>query len=145
MSGMTESKQSGVGRWGRWIPDRVGDDMIKALCHSFERGNPVLINGGKMNNYYVYILASRRNGTLYIGVSNNLERRMYEHQYGLVPGFTEKYEVTKLVYFEHTELVESAIAREKQLKRWNRQWKIELIEKHNPEWKDLSEDWLIRE
>ena len=98
-----------------------------------------------MNNYYVYILASGRNGTLYIGVTNNLERRMYEHQHGMVPGFTKRYGVTKLVHFEQTELVESAIAREKQLKRWNRQWKIELIEKDNPEWRDLSEDWLIRE
>ena len=98
-----------------------------------------------MNSYYVYILANRRNGTLYIGVSKNLERRMYEHQHGLLPGFTEKYGVTRLVYFEHTELVEAAIAREKQLKRWNRQWKIELIEKDNPEWRDLSEDWLIRQ
>ena len=89
------------------------------------------------NHYYVYILASRRNGTLYIGVTNNLERRVSEHQQGLVEGFTKKYRVHHLVYYETTSDIEAALQREKQLKKWNRKWKLELIEKENPEWKDL--------
>ena len=87
--------------------------------------------------YYVYILASKKNGTLYIGVTSNLVKRIYEHKNELAEGFTKKYSVHKLVYFEITESVESAIAREKQLKKWNRAWKIRLIEKTNPEWLDL--------
>ena len=90
-----------------------------------------------MKSYYVYILASKRNGTLYIGVTNDLVRRVYEHKQGLVEGFTKKYNVHRLVFFEETNDVESAITKEKQMKKWNRQWKIELIEKNNPEWKDL--------
>ncbi len=93
-----------------------------------------------MKSYYVYILASKRNGTLYIGVTNDLIRRVYEHKQGLVEGFTKKYNVHQLVFFEETNDVESAITREKQMKKWNRQWKIELIEKQNPGWKDLYED-----
>ena len=91
-------------------------------------------------NYYVYILASKRNGTLYIGVTNNLERRMYEHKNHLVKGFTEKYNVHMLVYFEQTSNIEAALQREKQLKKWNRKWKLDLIESVNAEWKDLSKD-----
>lgn len=86
--------------------------------------------------YYVYILASE-SGVLYIGVTNNLTRRVYEHKHGLVDGFTKQYRVKKLVYYEETGNVMSAITKEKQLKKWNRQWKINLIEKLNPEWKDL--------
>ncbi|MEK7153390.1 MAG: GIY-YIG nuclease family protein [Patescibacteria group bacterium] len=92
------------------------------------------------DSYYVYILASRRNGTLYIGVTNNLERRIYEHKHHLVPGFTEKYYVDKLVYYEQTDNIHSAIQREKRLKHWNSGWKIILIERSNPEWKDLFEE-----
>ena len=92
--------------------------------------------------YYVYIPASRKNGMLYIGVTNNLEGRIYEHKYDLVKGFTEKYHVHKLVYFEETTDVSSAIRREKQLKKWNRAWKLALIEKDNLEWKDLSTNWI---
>jgi putative endonuclease len=87
--------------------------------------------------YYVYILASNKNGTLYIGVTSNLVKRIYEHKNELAEGFTKQYSVHNLVYFEITESVESAIAREKQLKKWNRAWKIRLIEKTNPEWRDL--------
>lgn len=94
-----------------------------------------------MKSYFVYILASARNGTLYIGVTNNLERRMYEHSHHLQPGFTDTYNVTRLVYFEETSSVEVAIAREKQLKNWRRAWKLELIEKENPEWRDLADDF----
>jgi putative endonuclease len=80
------------------------------------------------------------NGTLYIGVTNNLRRRVYEHKNGLIEGFTKKYNVNRLVYYEQTENIEGAIQREKRLKKWNRQWKIELIEQINPDWKDLFYD-----
>ena len=88
--------------------------------------------------YFVYIMASKQNGTLYIGVTNNLERRIYEHKHNLIKGFTSKYGVHRLVYFEESNDIQAALMREKQLKKWNRSWKIELIEKTNPEWKDLS-------
>ena len=90
--------------------------------------------------YYVYILASDRNGTLYTGVTNTLKRRIYEHKNGLVPGFTSRYKIHRLVYFESTSDIRSAIAREKKLKRWNRIWKLKLIEEENPEWKDLYDE-----
>jgi len=93
-----------------------------------------------MKNYFVYILASKKNGTLYIGVTNDLVRRIDEHKNNLADGFTKKYNVKNLVYYEHTESIESAIKREKQMKEWQRSWKIELIEKDNPGWKDLSLD-----
>ena len=88
--------------------------------------------------YYVYILASRKHGTLYIGVTNDLIRRAYEHKMKVVPGFTKKYGVDKLVYFEIYDDPSTAIAREKQLKRWHRDWKLDLIEDKNPTWVDLS-------
>lgn len=87
--------------------------------------------------YYVYILASQRNGTLYIGVTNDLKRRIWEHKHDLVKGFTREYGVHILLYFEQSEDIEQAILREKKLKRWKRKWKLELIEKQNPNWKDL--------
>ena len=92
-----------------------------------------------MKSYFVYIVASKRNGTLYIGVTNNLIKRVYEHRNNLVEGFTKKYSVHKLVYYEETNNINSAISREKQLKKWNRNWKLELIEKKNPNWQDLYE------
>ena len=87
--------------------------------------------------FYVYILASRIGGTLYIGVTNDLIRRVYEHRIGAVPGFTSKYGVYRLVYFEQFSDIENAIRREKRLKKWNRAWKIRLIEDVNPNWDDL--------
>ncbi len=87
--------------------------------------------------YHVYILASRRNGTLYVGVTNELARRVYEHKQGLVEGFTKRHGIRTLVYVESHNSVIEAIRREKRLKRWNRAWKIELIERDNPEWVDL--------
>jgi len=90
-----------------------------------------------MRQYYVYILASRRNGTLYIGVSNDLVRRIREHKEGLVEGFTKKYNVHRLVHFETYKGVRDAITREKRLKKWKRDWKIRLIEDTNPAWADL--------
>ena len=89
--------------------------------------------------YYVYILASKRNGTLYVGVTKDLVRRVYEHKHDLVEGFTRKYQVHDLVYFEQTEDVLAAITREKQIKKWNRAWKLDLIEKTNKDWRDLYE------
>ncbi|MBI4989400.1 MAG: GIY-YIG nuclease family protein [Rhodocyclales bacterium] len=90
----------------------------------------------------VYILASKRNGTLYIGVTSDLLKRVWEHKNNLVEGFTKKYAVHRLVYYEMLEDMESAIQREKQLKKWNRDWKIDLIEKDNPEWTDLHDSLI---
>ena len=92
--------------------------------------------------YYVYILASKRNGTLYVGVTNDLQRRLYEHKNNLVEGFTSRYNVHKLVYYEEVDDIQTALQREKQFKRWTRKWKIELIEKENPDWHDLANDWF---
>ena len=101
-------------------------------------GNP----RNKMKHFYVYILASKRNGTLYVGVTNNLLKRIYEHKNKLIDGFTKKYDIYKLVYYEKTNDIHSAISREKQLKKWNRDWKIQLIEKQNPTWQDLLKEWI---
>ncbi len=92
--------------------------------------------------YFVYIITNKPYGVLYIGVTGNLIRRVYEHKEGLLDGFTKKYHLKMLVYYEGTDYVLSAIQREKNLKHWIRQWKIELIEKMNPEWRDLYEDIL---
>ena len=88
----------------------------------------------------VYILASRRNGTLYTGVTSHLIGRIHEHREGVVPGFTSKYGVKHLAWFEHRATMEQAILREKRIKKWNRLWKIELIEKDNLGWRDLAQD-----
>jgi putative endonuclease len=90
-----------------------------------------------VRSYYVYILASRIGGTLYIGITNDLVRRVAEHRLKPVESFTKKYEVGRLVYFEQFDDAENAMRREKRLKRWNRAWKIRLIEEHNPNWDDL--------
>jgi len=92
-----------------------------------------------MNSYYVYILASRKNGTLYIGVTNDLVRRAYDHKSNVIQGFTEKYGVHNLVYYESYTDDRDALTREKRLKKWKRQWKINLIETKNPDWIDLYE------
>ena len=97
-------------------------------------------NGPAMKDRcYVYILASKRDGTLYTGVTNNLARRVWEHRQGLVEGFTKQYAVHRLVHCESFARPQDAIQREKRLKKWNRAWKIRLIESANPEWKDLYE------
>jgi putative endonuclease len=87
----------------------------------------------------VYILASKRNGTLYTGVTSDLPRRVWEHKNHLVDGFTKKYDVNRLVYFEAHANPTTAIEREKRLKKWHRKWKLDLIEKSNPDWTDLSD------
>ncbi len=95
-----------------------------------------------MKSYYVYILSSEFNGTLYIGVTNNLLKRVYQHKNDLVDGFTKKYQIHNLVYFEEYNDIQEAILREKQIKRWKRTWKINLIEKDNLNWKDLYKNLL---
>jgi len=90
------------------------------------------------NSYYVYILASKRNGTLYIGVTNDLARRLGEHRDGLLPGFTKKYRVATLVYYETFDDINAAIHREAQMKKYKREWKLSVIQKDNEEWSDLA-------
>ena len=96
---------------------------------------------GNYHQYYVYILSNKKNGTLYIGMTNDLERRMFEHKNKLIEGFTKNYGLNKLIYFEQFQYVSEAIKREKQLKNWNRDWKIDLIENENKNWNDLSFNW----
>lgn len=107
---------------------------------------PVLDTGTEssknMNGYSVYILASKRNGTIYVGFTSDLAQRVYAHKHDLVEGFTKKYGVHMLVYYETCGDHEGALQREKQIKEWKRQWKIELIEIFNPGWRDLYEDIL---
>ncbi len=93
-------------------------------------------------DYYIYIMASKRNGKIYIGVTSDLIKRVYEHKNDLTEGFTKKYQVHNLVYYDKTQDIQSAIKREKQIKRWNRKWKLELIEDKNPEWYDLYDEIL---
>ena len=98
-----------------------------------------------MNAYYIYIVASEKNGTIYIGITNDLERRVFEHKNEIIRGFTKKYKCKKLLYFEHYTEVEQAIAREKQLKNWHRDWKLNLIKIQNPNFIDLSIDWFRKD
>jgi putative endonuclease len=91
-------------------------------------------------NFWVYILANRRGGALYIGVTNDLVRRVFEHREGLVPGFTKRYGIKMLVHYERHDTAAAAIQREKNMKHWPREWKIDLILSMNPEWRDLYEE-----
>ena len=93
-----------------------------------------------MNEYYVYILASKQNGTLYVGITNDIVRRVFQHKNDEVGGFTANYGIHRLVWYESCLDVREAIAREKQLKKWNRKWKLALIEKSNPQWRDLYDE-----
>ncbi len=93
-----------------------------------------------MKTYYVYIITSK-SGTLYTGVTNNLERRIYEHKNKMVKGFSKKYNINRLVFYEETGDIDSAIAREKQIKSWRRSKKLDLVKSMNPTWTDLSENW----
>ncbi len=109
------------------------DKIIRyKVCHSSESWNPEI-----MKNYHIFILASARNGTLYIGITSDLVKRVYQHKNKILEGFTSKYGVDRLVYFEITNDANSALAKEKQLKALKRKWKLELIEKNNPNWEDL--------
>lgn len=95
-----------------------------------------------MRFFYVYMLSNKRNGTLYIGMTSDLIKRIYEHKSNLVDGFTKKYGVHRLVWYEVHSTARTAIQREKQIKKWERDWKLRLIEENNPEWKDLYENLL---
>src|SRR5258706_14211686 len=97
----------------------------------------------KQHRYFVYILASEQNGTLYIGVTNDLVRRVWEHKHNVADGFTKKYSIHKLVWYQETNDIEAAIEKEKQLKVWKRLWKLRLIEEMNPGWNDLYKEILI--
>ncbi len=94
-------------------------------------------------NFYIYILSSQRRGTLYVGVTSNLQQRIYEHKNSIVEGFTKKCKIHRLVYYEVIKDADTALLREKQLKKWNRAWKLRLIEEHNPQWADLYEELVI--
>ncbi len=107
------------------IPDSIRDPSYMGFCI--------------MKTYVVYILANKPQGTLYIGITSDLKRRIIEHRNGLCEGFTQEYNVKILVYIEQYQYVDRAITREKQLKNWLRQWKIDLVEERNPEWNDLYE------
>lgn len=96
--------------------------------------------GRKMRSFYVYIMASKRNGTLYTGSTSDLVRRVWEHKNNLIPGFTSRYKIHLLVYYEMHELYVEAARREKRFKNWPRQWKLNVIEELNPEWRDLYEE-----
>lgn len=108
------------------------------LCHSRLDLESVIVFTMRNTTYYVYIITNYTNSVLYIGVSNNLERRMYEHKSKLVEGFSKKYNLKKLIYVETYEYIQDAITREKRLKTWNRQWKLDLIMKTNKELADIS-------
>ena len=95
-----------------------------------------------IHQYYLYIITNKKNGVLYIGVTNNLERRMLEHKNKLIKGFSSRYNLDKLVYLEAYQYVEDAIKREKNMKKWKREWKVNLIVEDNPDWGDLSKDWF---
>src|SRR4030042_5633863 len=95
-----------------------------------------------MSDYFIYILANKRNGTLYTGFTSDLLNRVFQHKNSLVKGFTKKYSVHKLVYFEQCDDYDAAFQREKQIKEWKREWKLELIEKTNPLWRDLYDETL---
>jgi len=119
---------------------RNGNDGNGLEYSSFPRKRESRISLSMPKQPAVYILSSKRHGTLYIGVTSDLVKRIWEHRNDVVEGFTKKYRVHDLVYFETHGTMESAITREKQLKKWNRAWKIELIEKHSPTWRDLWPD-----
>ena len=110
---------------------------IPANPDSYREG----ISGLKMENFYLYILANKPKGVLYIGITNELERRIQEHKNKQCKGFTYKYNVDKLVYYETFETFDEAFKRERRMKKWNRDWKIKLIEEQNPEWLDLAINW----
>jgi len=97
-----------------------------------------------IHQYYLYIITNKKNGVLYIGVTNDLERRMFEHKTKLIRGFSSKYNLDKLIYFETFQYINDAIKREKNMKKWKRDWKIRLIEEDNKNWTDLSSDWSYK-
>ena len=133
-----------------WIPAFAGTTRVcggKSIVTPAKAGvqdvAPPVRSGyaiGMSKPGYVYILASKRNGTLYVGVTSDLVRRIWEHKTDAVPGFSRKYQLHTLVYFEMFDGIEDAIVREKRIKEWKRAWKIRLIEDRNPDWRDLYKD-----
>jgi putative endonuclease len=121
------------------MPRESGHPVNSITSCPAQAGHPVITELAMSDDrsYWVYILASRIGGTLYIGVTNDLVRRVYEHRSKIVAGFTKRYGVARLVYFEQFSDIENAIRREKRLKKWDRAWKIRLIEESNPDWIDL--------
>jgi len=99
---------------------------------------------GNYRYYYTYILSNKKNDTLYMDVTDDLKRRMFEHKHELIEGYTKNHGLNKLVYFERFLFLKDALKREKQLKNWKRQWKIDMIERDNKRWKDLSDDWVYQ-
>jgi len=130
-------QESRKGGKGSGFPIKLGMTRKENNVIPAKAGNQIT-----MKQYYVYILASKRNGTIYIGVTSDLIKRVFEHKNKLISGFTSKYNVNILVYFETFGDIEMAIRREKQLKKWNRKWKLAVIEKENPKWEDLFEGLL---
>lgn len=124
---------SGTQYFDLWVPD------IFAAQKSQDDNEYLFLycSGVRNHNYFVYILASKRNGTLYTGMTNDLARRVWEHRNGYIKGFTDKHNVKTLVWFEHHTDVNHAISREKRIKRWRRDWKLNLVERSNPSWDDL--------
>ena len=128
-----------------WIPGQARNDKKQYLPFSPITTQPGKRESRKNKNsvnkqFYVYILASKRNGTLYTGITSNLIQRVWHHKNNIIEGFTQKYNVKTLVFYEVHDNVESAIAREKRIKKWRRAWKLQLIEKMNPQWNDLFEE-----
>ena len=115
----------------------VGDDKVFCVIAGLTRNPGGVFQQQSAMSYFVYLMASSKNGTLYAGVTNNLIRRVYEHKNGLNDGFTTRYKVYMLVWFESTPSIEAAIEKEKQIKNWKREWKTALIEKSNAQWLDL--------
>jgi putative endonuclease len=126
---------------GVWVPAFAGTSVFSLICAG--RGWSLKLGrSGEIRplSFFVYVLASRRNGTLYIGMPDDLVRRVWQHRTGLIAGFTKEYSVKTLVWYELHETRESAFQRERQLKKWNRTWKLQLIEKFNPQWRDLFDE-----
>jgi putative endonuclease len=124
------------------IPAQAGIQLSHRLRYKslFHEKDDTTATMNQRKTYFVYILANKPNGTLYTGMTSNLTARIWQHKNNVVEGFSEKYSVHRLVYFEEHLSPSDAILREKQIKKWNREWKIRLIEEKNPNWKDLWED-----
>ena len=134
-----------TGKYSVSLRGRVAPEAISCPRHGdllAAEGSVVMTRGRRVTNrhYYVYMMTNKHNTVLYTGVTNDLKKRAWQHREKLVEGFTKRYNVTKLVYYQVFDDVRAAIAREKQLKKWNRAWKVQLIEKTNPEWRDLYDE-----
>ena len=132
------------GRWQFWGSIATQAILYVILSDSEESRNrkETSMQLSKTNQYFVYIVTNRRKTTLYAGMTNDLHRRMYEHKNGLTKGFSKRYNLTNLMYYEETTSVEATIAREKEIKGWVRRKKVALIEGFNPRWEDLSREWF---